>query len=1834
MKQRLLLFLIALIGLLGGSVDVWAQEVPEPTAQWDFNNADDLMAPDKGSLTMSPAVLGAKSITLTDIVGAGITQTNGPADGNKAIYIPATSALKVSRADGAEPSQAYTLLMDIMVPDANPFNGLFQTDEANSNDGDLFTNSNKIGIGSFGNGGYFGSIQNNKWYRVVLIYRDGKNILYVNGEKLVEANPDNNDRFKIQPFGFYLFCDEDSEKQDNYVSRISFWEAPLTDAQVSELGRVIPPVVMEIATAEDLVDFAKLVNEGNNDARGVLTADINLTAPWETPIGIDGTPYAGIFDGQGHKISGFQGTGAGKFGLFGFTSSAVIKNFSIDGTLTVTGGTGTGAIGWTTGSTINNVHSTLAISVTESGTHHVAGVVGTAQGNNTIRGCTFAGSLTVVPGNNDNFAGIVGYLGGDRVEYCANYGTITYADLNCAAGGITAYLNNAASYVKNCLNVGKVSCEETEGSPSYGSAIIGWLRTHDATHLTDNCWLEGSAYGAGRNGGVDVLTAVCFTEDKLASGAVCYALNGDQTEIGWYQNLGTDEQPTLDDTHAQVYMVGRLHCNGDVYEDASYSNSYSETPQDDHDPVDGFCSYCGLWYEDFFTPNAEGFYEIANAKQLAWFEMKVNKGALDANAILTADIDFAQLMPEGADPEETQVAWVPIGDWGNTRGTGSAAYKGHFDGQGHKITNFNVTARQNFFGLFGVISTGCLIENFSIYGSLSTIYQYAGPVAAYARDDELTIRNIHSFVDINNTCVGGRQGGILGGAHGTMTIIESCTYSGTMASSDNGGGGNYGGILGYANNSTSVYINITNCLFDGEIYNSSSAPGNCTFGGIVGYANSPFVTIKNCLSIGSVQSPKYAQFFGALNGPNSKIYNSYYQGDYVYGTSSGKTADPQEATEVTDEQLESGEIAWKLNEETFIDPVWHQVLSEDYHPLPYVNVNGIVYQTISGDYEIIDPDDPSYFISNVIAIETEFIEQTVAYQDLLDDYAAEVESWKNIEGLEAFLAAYKAAADQKDSIKKSAANYAAYVQACTDVVNYLSENDLQGVWANFLKTYIDPENEVEPNTNYPNGSYAYIMDNLQLDDEAILAEIAFVNQMLENAIAGGVTAGTEITRLLVNPNFTEGYEGWTVEYEGGSADVGGNIEIMPIPEAFNNKSFNASQTLTELPNGIYMMAVNGLFRTGSDVNAQFYAGQFYLNDTYNYFMSPGEDLVTDWDAEPGVNCLGENSTDAWYVGDEEGWVPNQRNGCSVAFNVGRYVNFTATEVTDGTLTVGTRNLGTGLASDWMPFGNLHVYYLGTAEEADDMLTKVLEGYKARAQVIVNLDYSIDANDFTRYPNMSEELKGQLVGAISVVGQTDDKVALIGTFSDLFNQVLACRKAYIAMLDAANKLTDIIDDLDGAGLISDEVYKKWSDEIDAVQNHFEDGDVTAEEALAIADKLNNANVISLEMVDGAYQLTSAEDMMVFARMVNFGMNSSNAVLVNDIDFADLIQEGETEVSWPSIGDWNTGDTRSAFMGHFDGQGHKITNFNVTAGKNFFGLFGVISTGCLIENFSIYGSLSTIYQYAGPVAAYARDDELAIRNVHSFVDINNTCVGGRQGGILGGAHGTMTIIEGCTYSGTLAANDNGGGGNYGGIVGYANNSTSVYVNINNCLFDGKLVNTAASPGNCTFGGIVGYANSPFVTIKNCLSIGTVQSPRYAQFFGALNGPNSKIYNSYYLGDNINGSGSAQIASPQEAEKVTGEQLASGGVCYKLNVDQPSIVWYQTILEDDYPVLDNSHEVVLYNDEYGFYNMTNDGPVGINEVAEHADNGIIYNLAGQRLQKMQKGINIVNGKKIAIK
>ena len=307
-------------------------------------------------------------------------------------------------------------------------------------------------------------------------------------------------------------------------------------------------------------------------------------------------------------------------------------------------------------------------------------------------------------------------------------------------------------------------------------------------------------------------------------------------------------------------------------------------------------------------------YEIATAQDLVDFAAVVNGGDFTANAVLTDDIDMSSL-----------TTWIPIGDWGAQSGKTEACYKGHFDGQGHTITGFNFTANQNYFGIFGVISTGALIENFTIYGTVSCGFKTMG-VVGYARDATPTIRNIHSYLNINNTAAGNRHGGILGSSVNGTIVVDRCTYSGTLDGNDSGGSGNYGGIVGYVNNNANAHLRVTNCLFDGKLVNSAATPGGCTFGGMVGYVGaSPDVTLTNCLSVGTVQSTVTGQFYGAVKHNTCSIINSFYQGDNINGTTSGVvTPTTQEVTKVTDQQLASGEIAFLLNENVSGGTNWFQ----------------------------------------------------------------------------------------------------------------------------------------------------------------------------------------------------------------------------------------------------------------------------------------------------------------------------------------------------------------------------------------------------------------------------------------------------------------------------------------------------------------------------------------------------------------------------------------------------------------------------------------------------------------------------------------------------------------------------------------------------------------------------------------------------------------------------------------------------------------------------------------------------------------------------------------------
>lgn len=188
----------------------------------------------------------------------------------------------------------------------------------------------------------------------------------------------------------------------------------------------------KISSADSLEALATAVKE--NDGKGAynlkgftfyLANDIELSDTW-TPISNVTYPadaFAGTFDGNGHTISGLNGSN----GLFGFVNGATIKNLKVEGTIS-----GTSA--------------------------NVGGIVGKTQGKVTITNCSFTGSVSTSKSGSSNAAGgIVGRVnaGTLKVENCANHATVTAE--KASAAGIIGYGGSNKVTITNCYNDGAIS---------------------------------------------------------------------------------------------------------------------------------------------------------------------------------------------------------------------------------------------------------------------------------------------------------------------------------------------------------------------------------------------------------------------------------------------------------------------------------------------------------------------------------------------------------------------------------------------------------------------------------------------------------------------------------------------------------------------------------------------------------------------------------------------------------------------------------------------------------------------------------------------------------------------------------------------------------------------------------------------------------------------------------------------------------------------------------------------------------------------------------------------------------------------------------------------------------------------------------------------------------------------------------------------------------------------------------------------------------------------------------------------------------------------------------
>ena len=306
------------------------------------------------------------------------------------------------------------------------------------------------------------------------------------------------------------------------------------------------------------------------------------------------------------------------------------------------------------------------------------------------------------------------------------------------------------------------------------------------------------------------------------------------------------------------------------------------------------------------------------------------------------------------------------------------------------------------------------------------------------------------------------------------------------------------------------------------------------------------------------------------------------------------------------------------------------------------------------------------------------------------------------------------------------------------------------------------------------------------------------------------------------------------------------------------------------------------------------------------------------------------------------------------------------------------------------------------------------------------------------------------------------------------------------------------------------------------------------------------------------ISSPEDFLAFQKAVNYYGLTG---LNGRID-ADLDLTSVSSKMEP------IGTTGNPYVGRFDGQGHTLSGLTMKSSSNYVGLFGVVGGDAVIKNFVL-------------------DETCSIRG-ESYV------------GIIGGSNGSGTVMMECLGNeGSVTANNRNAGGIFGCNMSGA--ATPIFLN---CYVTGPV------KGGCESGQITGYAAGGYA--YNCYASGTIEGYYYKDMSDTMlrgRPQSSNCYSTY---------------PDKKAILVEESQVTSGELCYMLNEgdDQGKPVWFQTLGQDDYPVLNATHFEVLLADDGTYYNEDPD----ILTAPFWAKEYVSYSIMGIPTAGKEKGIRII--------
>ncbi|WP_270769205.1 peptidase M26 [Segatella buccae] len=493
-------------------------------------------------------------------------------------------------------------------------------------------------------------------------------------------------------------------------------------------------------------------------------------------------------------------------------------------------------------------------------------------------------------------AGLIDEASGDNntVANCVSAVNITssYTSDRCGAGGLISYIyTNTQVTITDCLVKGSIN-----GTGAGRTGMGGFVCYQYGTCTLNTCLYAGTNNGSNEYSytftpnatlnncyylnacGSEYKQGTKVTEEQLRSGEVAWMLQKGRSDMAWGQMLGTNDEPLLTADGAKRVRKVEFTYNNEVKATRYANKGGTVASMPTFTPKDLLGSdynehhyYSGIAFEDGFN----GSTTVNTDRTVALTFNKKDYYEIATKEDWKAFCDIVKSGQNAVDAKLTRN--IDLGSEINMVAY-DTKYSGTFDGQNH-------TLKLDWSNTNGLLAPFRKVENATIRnlrteGNIKSSYSLLSGLILVV-SGKTTITNCVSAVNITSTYNG-----------------SSCAMAGMILEIT------YGAV-----------VTFTDCIVKGK-YNTTLEEGAFRISGFVLNHNGTS-TFNNCIYLGD-NVPGGGYTFAAYTYLGPTLNNCYYLN--ACGIAQG--------TKITAEQLKSGEVTKKLQNNRTDKCYWAQQLGE------------------------------------------------------------------------------------------------------------------------------------------------------------------------------------------------------------------------------------------------------------------------------------------------------------------------------------------------------------------------------------------------------------------------------------------------------------------------------------------------------------------------------------------------------------------------------------------------------------------------------------------------------------------------------------------------------------------------------------------------------------------------------------------------------------------------------------------------------------------------------------------------------------------------------------------